>query len=149
MDPTEESRQRTLDAMAEVREAVEAGEHIGKQLQMRDVHESDDTLIVEMPVGAHLRNTRGGLQGGMVATLVDMTAGRLAMAGVDEGHSTATIDLNIHFLLPIVTGPARATATFVRRGTRTVVVRVDVEDVGRDRLTSTAIVQFVVLENLA
>ena len=135
--------------MAEVHESVEAGDHIGLQLQMCDVHESADTLIVEMPVGAHLRNTRGGLQGGIVATLVDMTAGRLAMAGVEEGHSTATIDLNIHFLLPVVAGPARATATVVRRGKRTVVVRVDVDDVGRDRLTATAIVQFVVLENFA
>jgi uncharacterized protein (TIGR00369 family) len=71
------------------------------------------------------------------------------MADVAEGHSTATIDLNVHFLLPIVTGPARATATVVRRGKRTVVVRVDVHDVGRDRLAATAIVQFVVLEHFA
>jgi uncharacterized protein (TIGR00369 family) len=113
------------------------------------VHESDDTLIVDMPVGAHLRNTRVGVQGGMVATLIDVTAGRLAMTGVEEGHSTATIDLNIHFLLPIVTGPARATATVVRRGKRMVVVRVDVDDVGRERLAATAIVQFIVLEYFA
>ncbi|MHB8467310.1 MAG: PaaI family thioesterase [Acidimicrobiales bacterium] len=133
--------------MAEVRESVEAGEHFGRQMQMRDVLETDDTLAIEMPVGAHMRNTRGGLQGGLVAALVDITAGRLAMAGVDAGHSTATVDLNIHFLLPIVVGPARATATVVRRGRRTVVVRVDVDDVGRERLAATATVQFVVLEN--
>ena len=148
MDPSEESRRRTLAAMADVHQTLEEGQHIGQQLQMRTLHESVDTMVVEMPVTAQVSNSRGALQGGMLATLVDIAAGWLAMAGVAEGHTTPTLDLNIHFLLPIVTGPARATATVVRRGKRTIVARVDVEDVGRDRLAATAIAQFLVLENL-
>ena len=148
MDQAEESRQRTLAAIAAVNDAMESGEHFVGQLQMRDVRVSADTVILDMAVTPALCNSRGALQGGLLTTLVDIAAGRLAMAGVEAGHSTATIDLNSHFLAPIVTGPARATATIVRTGKRTVVVRVDVEDVGRDRLAATATVQFVVLEPL-
>ncbi len=69
------------------------------------------------------------------------------MIRVPDGHSTATLDLNVHFLLPIVVGPARATATTVRSGRRTVVVKVDVEDMGTGRLAATSVVQFIVLEH--
>ena len=53
--------------------------------------------------------------------------------------------MSIHFVAPITTGPARATATLVRAGTRLIVVDVDVTDVGRDRLAARATLSFAVL----
>ena len=53
--------------------------------------------------------------------------------------------MTIHFLAPIVEGPARATATVVRAGRRTIVVAVDVTDVGGERLAARATLSFAVL----
>jgi uncharacterized protein (TIGR00369 family) len=109
------------------------------------ISQSADTVVVELANRADLHNSRGALQGGMVATLIDMTAGRLA-AAVTGGHGVATSDLSIHFLTPVRPGPARATATLVRAGTRSIVVGVDVADMGRKgRLAARATVAFAVL----
>jgi uncharacterized protein (TIGR00369 family) len=85
------------------------------------------------------------LQGGLVATLIDIAAGRLAIKFVEPGGGAGTADMSIHFVAPITTGPARATATLVRAGTRLIVVDVDVTDVGRDRLAARATLSFAVL----
>ena len=98
----------TLAAAAEHDEAIDGGEHLLQQLRMRDVAQSEDTLVIEMPVHGTVRNSRGALQGGLVATLIDVAAGRLAMVGCPAGFSTATTDITVHFLAPIVAGrPAR------------------------------------------
>jgi uncharacterized protein (TIGR00369 family) len=65
---------------------------------------------------------------------------------VPNGHGTATADMNVHFLAAIVDGPARATAQIVRVGRRTVVVQVEVMDIGRARLAALSTITFAVLE---
>lgn len=57
-----------------------------------------------------------------------------------------TADMNVHFVAPIVTGPARAVATVVRAGRRLIVTAVDVTDAGRDRLAARATLSFAVLD---
>ena len=52
--------------------------HLLGQMGFRDVLESDERLIVEMDNRPELTNTRGAIQGGLVATLIDIAAGRLA-----------------------------------------------------------------------
>jgi acyl-coenzyme A thioesterase PaaI-like protein len=54
--------------------------------------------------------------------------------------------MTVHFLAPIVVGPARAEATIVRAGRRLIVVSVDVIDAGRDRLAARATLSFAVLD---
>jgi acyl-coenzyme A thioesterase PaaI-like protein len=54
--------------------------------------------------------------------------------------------MNVHFLAPIIVGPARAEATVVRAGRRLIVTSVDVTDAGRDRLAARATLTFAVLE---
>ena len=75
-------------------------------------------LVIEMDVLPQFSNVRGALQGGLIAVLVDVCAGRLAYDSCDHenGFSTATSDLTIHFLSPVVVGPARADAWIVRQG---------------------------------
>ena len=53
--------------------------------------------------------------------------------------------MTIHYLAPIMEGPARATATLVRAGRRSIVVAVDVVDVAADRHAARATVSFAVL----
>jgi uncharacterized protein (TIGR00369 family) len=132
-------------AVAGHREVVAAGDHLFGELSMRDVAAGDGYLTIEMPVGRRISNSRGALQGGLLAALADVAAGRLAMDGVEAGHSTATSDITVHFLAPIVEGPARAQARVLRRGSRAVVIHVDIHDVATDRLAAVSTVAFVVL----
>jgi uncharacterized protein (TIGR00369 family) len=120
-------------------------EHLFAQLPFFDVVDSDDTVVVDLENRADLVNIRGALQGGLVATLIDVAAGRLAIKYTGEGAGASTADMTIHFLAPIMEGPARATATLVRAGKRTIVVAVDVMDVGGDRLAARATLSFAVL----
>jgi uncharacterized protein (TIGR00369 family) len=121
-------------------------EHLLAQLGYRDITESDDEFVVEMDNRPDLANTRGALQGGLVATLIDITAGRLAGRHVGSNQDVATADMTVHYLAPIVDGPARASATVVRAGKRMVVIAVDVTDVGAGRLAARATLGFAVLD---
>ncbi len=123
-----------------------AGGHLLGQLGMRDVVETDERLIIEMDNRPDLTNIRGALQGGLVATLIDIAAGRLAERHVRAGQSVTTADMNVHYLAPVVVGPARAEATIVRAGKRLIVTAVDVTDVGRDRLAARSTLTFAVLD---
>lgn len=108
--------------------------------------EADCDLAMEMPVTPRVSNNRGALQGGLVATLVDVVAGRAAVHALPPGYGAATSDMNLHYLSGVTVGPARAEARVLRAGKRMVVVQVDVYDVGRDVLSTTATTTFVALE---
>ena len=120
--------------------------HLLGQMGFRDVLESDERLIVEMDNRPDLTNTRGAIQGGLVATLIDIAAGRLAGRHVGPDQDVTTADMNVHFLAPVIVGPARAEATIVRAGRRMIVTAVDVSDVGRDRLAARSTLSFAVLD---
>ncbi|OBH37616.1 phenylacetic acid degradation protein [Mycobacterium intracellulare] len=120
--------------------------HLFAQLPFYDVVDTDDSVVVDLHNRPDLVNIRGALQGGLVATLIDVAGGRLAIKYAGEGTGAGTADMTIHFLAPIVDGPARATATLVRAGKRMIVVGVDVSDVGRNRLAARATLSFAILE---
>jgi uncharacterized protein (TIGR00369 family) len=117
--------------------------HLFAQLPFYDVVENDETVIVDLHHRADLVNIRGALQGGLVATLIDVAAGRLAIRHAKAGVGTA--DMTIHFLASIDEGPARATATLVRAGSRLIVVAVDVVDMAKDRLAARATLSFIAM----
>jgi uncharacterized protein (TIGR00369 family) len=121
-------------------------EHLLRQLGMRDVEETAERMVIEMDNRPNLVNVRGALQGGLLATLIDIAAGRLAGNVVGPQQDVTTADMNVHFLAPIVEGPARAEATIVRAGRRLIVTSVDVFDAGRDRLAARGTLSFAVLD---
>jgi len=118
-----------------------AGEHLLQQLAMRDVDVDEADLAVELELDGRITNPRGALQGGILATLVDIVAGRAVLAGGPR-DSVATSDLTVHYLRGLTVGPARAVATVVRRGGRSAVVTVDVVDAGTGALCAVATVAF-------
>ena len=128
-------------AAAEHEDVIASGEHLLQQLNFRDVEHPGADLAIEMDIDHRVKNPRGALQGGLVATLVDVVAGR---AVVDTGprETVATADLTIHYLRGITVGPALATARVVRRGRTLAVVTVDVSDVGSGDLCAVATVAF-------
>jgi uncharacterized protein (TIGR00369 family) len=131
-----------------VQEALQTGEHLLASLGLIDVAQDGSTLVVDFPVQPRYANSRGALQGGLIATLIDVVAGRLASDGLTDGRATATNDLVVHYLAPIVQGPARAEARVLRGGRRSMVVQVEVRDLAMDRLAAVGTVSFTVLEPL-
>ncbi|MDZ4828216.1 MAG: PaaI family thioesterase [Actinomycetota bacterium] len=83
---------------------------------------------VEIPLDDRFRNPWGILHGGVVATIVDLAAG---------GNTT---DVVLHFLAPNRIGPVQAIATPVGERSDGTVQRVEVRDIGADRVTAVAIV---------
>ena len=125
---------------------AEKTEHLFAQLGMRDVLVDGTDLAMELPTAPHLTNARGALQGGLIATLIDIVAGRAALQGLPSLESVATSDLTVHYLAPVVVGPARAEARVLRRGKRSIVVSVEVHDAGADRLAAVSTIAFSVLQ---
>jgi uncharacterized protein (TIGR00369 family) len=119
--------------------------HLFGQLPFYDVSDTADAVVVDLHNRPDLVNTRGALQGGLVATLIDVVAGRLAVKYADRRAGVGTADMSIHFLAAVIKGPARATATLVRAGKRLIVVAVDVIDVGTDRQAARATLSFAVM----
>jgi uncharacterized protein (TIGR00369 family) len=103
---------------------------------------------MEMPVDERVTNTAGGLQGGLIATMANVTAGQLAARSTPFGHAVATTDLFIRYLRPIKigNGPARAVARILRTGKRSVVIQVDIYRSDDGELGATATVNFAAVD---
>ena len=125
---------------------VNIPDHLFADLPLYDVSDSGDELVVDLHTRPDLADARGSLQAGMVATLIDVAGGRLAHNLADMGSGVSTADMKIHYLEPIVDGPARAVATFVRKGRGLIIVAVDVFDVGADRLAAKSTLSFAVMQ---
>lgn len=104
------------------------GEHLFSQLTMYDLEIEGADLAVALDLSPRYTNPRGGLQGGLVATLADIAAGRAANEALETGFAAVTADLHVHYLRSIDRGPAVAAARIVRQGRRTIVVQVDIYD---------------------
>ena len=124
-DADQTKTQRNIAAFLEL---IESGEHMFSALEWETVEEGDGDLVVDLPFDARHAGPRGHLQGGVTATLADYVGGRLAMAGLAPNQIVVTTDLTVHYLSGIESGLARATATMLRAGRGTRVVRVDIFD---------------------
>lgn len=117
------------------------------QLGMYDVDVAGADLAMCLPHETSRANARGGLQGGLIATLIDIVAGRAALVGMDADLMVTTSDLTIHYLAPISVGPARASAHVLRRGRRSIVLRVDVHDASNETLAAVSTIAFAIVRN--
>jgi uncharacterized protein (TIGR00369 family) len=87
---------------------------------------------VEIPLKDGLRNPWGILHGGVTASLVDACAEHATAGGI-------TTDVVLHYLAPNRIGPVRATANVLGERSDGAVARVEVRDVGADRITAVAV----------
>ena len=129
-------------------EAGDDGGHFFQRFRTRDVPSPEGHLAVELDLRPELTNVHGGLNGGLICLLIDTCAGRLAYLLCDQenGYSNATSDLSVHFLSPVVVGPARVEARVLRAGRSTLVLHVEVTDVGRDnKLAAVSTIAFRVV----
>jgi uncharacterized protein (TIGR00369 family) len=109
-------------------EASERKPPVAQWLGVRAV----DGATLEIDLAEDLRNPWGILHGGVVATLVDLTAEHATRGG-------RTTDVVLHYLAPNRVGPVRAAARVLGHRSDGDVVRVEVRDEGAARTTAIAI----------
>jgi uncharacterized protein (TIGR00369 family) len=104
-------------------------------------------FAMTMPVSPQVVNTSGALQGGLVATLVDVAGGQFGLDYLQEGTTMTTADLFIRYLRPIRQGLAFAVPRMLRNGRRAMVMQIDVygDGDGDEALLATATVNFAVI----
>jgi uncharacterized protein (TIGR00369 family) len=88
-----------------------------------------DTL--EIDLADELRNPWGILHGGVVAMLADLAS--------EHATGRATTEVVLHFLAPNRVGPVQAHARSLGERRDGEVVRIEIRDVGADRVTAVAI----------
>lgn len=114
------------------------------QIGMRPgIHNGE--FAMTMPVSPHVTNTSGALQGGLIATLVDVAGGQFGLEHLRPGTTMTTADLFVRYLRPIKQGSARAVPRMLRSGRRAMVMQVDIYGDG-DELAATATVNFAVID---
>jgi uncharacterized protein (TIGR00369 family) len=124
----------TRDVTSEPARRELASGHAFEAFSWRDITVEGADWAMEMDVTPRVMNSSGVLQGGLLATLIDMVAGVATMRGDDPYVRNATSEMQISYLAGARVGPVRAVAHILRRGRRMAVVRVDVHDVGADNL---------------
>ncbi|MFD4401207.1 PaaI family thioesterase [Nocardia sp. NPDC058499] len=115
-------------------------DHIG----FRKAPDETGSETWELPVAPHVVNTAGGLQGGLIATLIDIAAGTLALESLPTG-GVVTSDLNVRYFRAVTTGTARTVSTIVHAGKRSIVVQVEVRNLPEDHLAALATVSFAIV----
>lgn len=103
-------------------------------------------FAMTMPVSPGVVNTSGALQGGLIATLVDVAGGQYGLDYLQPGTTMTTADLFVRYLRPVRQGVAFAVPKMLRSGRRAMVMQVDIYGEGDDELLATATVNFAVID---
>jgi acyl-CoA thioesterase len=99
-----------------------------KLIGMKLVDLRVDEAVIAIDMRDDLRQPSGVLHGGVTATLIDTTMAFAVRTRLEPDASTATIDLTVHYLRPLIEGSAVCTASIVRAGKRIFTVKAEVEN---------------------
>ncbi|HEY0386257.1 MAG TPA: PaaI family thioesterase [Pyrinomonadaceae bacterium] len=97
---------------------------------------------LHLAVRDELKQNRGVVHGGVIASLIDTAAAFAAITLLESDESTTTIDLTIHYLRPLTAGRATAHARVLRAGRRVLVISVEVLD-ETEALAATALTSYL------
>jgi 1,4-dihydroxy-2-naphthoyl-CoA hydrolase len=101
-------------------------------LGLRVVRMDPGVAVVECDVRPELVHGFGVTHGGVVATLVDQALGSAVFPLLPRGTWPATLEFKLNYLAAARSGVIRATGTVVALRRRTAVVRVEVDNDGRE-----------------
>jgi len=127
---TDEQRRRV--------EAARAGVPFLKLLGIEVESVAPGTATLVVPVRRELMRNDGIVHGGVMASLIDSAFAFAIIPILGDGERTVTVDLTIHYLRPLSSGVAKATARIVRAGRRVITVSADLFD-ENDKLAATAL----------
>jgi uncharacterized protein (TIGR00369 family) len=106
------------------------GGHVLDELAMRRVDDPTQGPSLEMDVRRTVSNPHGGLHGGLMTAFIECGAAGIAVRAGGSENIVAT-DMNVRFLSPVRAGPARVVGKVIRIGRRSIVVQVEVLDMGQ------------------
>lgn len=95
---------------------------------MRLVDLKPDEAVISIEIRDDLRQPSGVLHGGVTATLIDTAMAFAVRTRLEPAAATATIDLMVHYLRPLVQGKAICTGKVLRAGKRVFTVSADVHN---------------------
>jgi|SRR5215213_3265720 len=127
---TDAQRERIEKALA----AVPFARLLGIQVESVAVGHA----VLSLEVREELKQNHGVVHGGAVASLVDSAFAFAIIPLLAENERTTTVDLTIHYLRPLTTGVAKASAKVVRAGRRVITVSAEVTD-ENGKLAATAL----------
>jgi uncharacterized protein (TIGR00369 family) len=107
---------------------------VNQLLGLRLVEARPERSVVELAEPARVLQEAGLVQGGVIASLADVAAARLFVGDLEPGQSMTTLELSIRYLRPGLpeAGPLRAVGTPIKRGRRTAVAEVSVNQGERE-----------------
>jgi len=104
-------------------------------------HVARGTATLHVNTRDELKQNKGLLHGGVIASLIDTAAAFAALTMLEESEQAATIDLTIHYLRPVTTGQINARATVLRAGRRLIFLDAEVFDESQT-IVATALTTF-------
>ena len=112
-------------------------------LELGEMKPGEANLHLE--VRDELRQNRGVVHGGAVASLIDTASAFAVVTQLEPNERVTTTDLTIHYLRPVTAGRLTATARTVRAGRRLFVLSVEVMD-NQQKLIATAVTTYIRLQ---
>lgn len=92
-----------------------------------------------------LKQQAGIVHGGAIASLLDTSSALSVFTLLDEGQSSTTVNLTIHYLRPIAKGKITAIGKVIRAGRKVITVSAEVFDEA-GKLCATALTTYLRLE---
>ena len=104
---------------------------------------SPDRVVATLPWAVDLCTSTGVMHGGVLMSLADTTGALVALLGLAEGQTTATIASTTQMFRPVPGGTVRAEARPLHRGRTTVTVQTSLYDADERLVAQTTQIQVV------
>ncbi len=91
---------------------------------------SPERVVMRLPFRHDFIQGGGMIAGGIIATLADEAMAHAALANLNPGETTATIEMNIRYLKGCASGYISAIATPVKKGRRVITLQAEIFDEG-------------------
>ena len=112
-------------------------------LQLGEVRHGEASIYLD--VRDELRQNRGVVHGGAIASLIDTASAFAVLTQIDLDELVTTTDLTIHYLRPAASGRMIATARIIRGGRRLFVLSVEVHDEAQ-AIIATAVTTYIKID---
>jgi uncharacterized protein (TIGR00369 family) len=119
---------------------------LGTALGAKLLERKNEALRIAFEPGREFLQGNGVVQGGIVATMLDMTTAFAVLATLPDERTAATASLTVSFLAAVRPGLLVATGTVERAGRRLIFARAQLEHAADGALLATASVVMSVLE---
>jgi uncharacterized protein (TIGR00369 family) len=116
-------------------------EFLGVKVEELTAHK----VVLSLPFKEDFIQGGGVIAGGVMAALADEAMAHLILANLEEGKSTATIEMNLRFLKPIAKGAMIAEAALVKKGKQVFTVEAKIRD-AKGQLLAQAGASFMVVD---